>query len=189
MRDIILITLFILVCCSSPRKADIYKYAEARSSFSHEFSDHFPSNLANLEITGLYYITPENSDITNNPHLFLTCITDSIHIIELKQRIINSNLAKYSPDDTTLLIIGDTNNYQNIQSGVPVPCFKEIGFDNCRLTNDYLLYIYDSQPGKYLRSEQLTNNPNLPQEWRNGYTKGLAINSDKSEVIFWMSIW
>jgi len=190
MKSIITLSaILILTHCTPAWKTDLYKYANARSSFPHEFSDHFPSNLEGYEISETYFIAPENSDSINHPYLISTFVIDSIRLFQLKQRIGESDLTWFHPHDTSLIVIGDTLNYHSIPKGTPVPTFNVIEPHDSRLNDNYDLYIYEAKPGKYLRTENLFNNPNLPAQWRNGYSKGLAINSTKPQVIFWMIIW
>ena len=51
------------------------------------------------------------------------------------------------------------------------------------------IYILEAKSGNYFKEFELLPNPQMPKEWENGYSKGIAINSKNKTLIFWGLIW
>lgn len=66
---------------------------------------------------------------------------------------------------------------------------KTIEFTQSGNLKNYDLYIIEAKKGKFLAENNLSFGYGLPEEWRNGYTRGVAVNEDKGIVIYWLEIW
>ena len=58
-----------------------------------------------------------------------------------------------------------------------------------KINNDMVLYIIDSKPGIYINKEYLPKDVCMPNKWRNGYSRGIAIDDTESIAIYWLEIW
>jgi len=65
---------------------------------------------------------------------------------------------------------------------VPLP-------DSTYLPKSYTLFILDAKPGKYIHANLLMEEGIMPEEWEHGYSKGVAVNKEKREAIYWIEIW
>ncbi len=74
---------------------------------------------------------------------------------------------------------------------LPVPCltvlFDEL--DKVTLEQDFELYIIEAKQGEYLDSESLSSGLGMPPEWKNGYTRGVALDNKNQKAIYWLIIW
>ncbi len=121
----------------------------------------------------------------------------------------------YSTNDTSLLLvfsfcdtykIGD-NLYKNqeppelktlakhnltVASSLPVPLFEideYKGNTMSGLTDDFKLYVLDARPGKYVDEKYLQECECLPEKWKHGYSKGVAMSDEQQVIIYWIVVW
>ena len=43
--------------------------------------------------------------------------------------------------------------------------------------------------GKYISDNLLIKDGFMPGDWKHGYSRGVAIDKDRKEAIFWIEIW
>lgn len=78
---------------------------------------------------------------------------------------------------------------------LPIPNFSPLHFYEYeitslnRLTDDFVLYILDAKSGKYLPKEYLTTGLGMPDNWKNGFSKGIAISENRNIIVYWLEIW
>jgi hypothetical protein len=58
-----------------------------------------------------------------------------------------------------------------------------------KLNNKITLYIIDSKSGISINKDYLSKDNCMPNEWRNGYSRGVAIDDTGSITIYWLEIW
>jgi hypothetical protein len=90
--------------------------------------------------------------------------------------------------DTTLISDASKINY------LPVPNFIEYKSGNKLKFNSFLpkgfsIFVLESQNIKKFAKYDLSFNPQMPSNWKNGYSKGIAINEKEGTVIYWGIIW
>ena len=121
----------------------------------------------------------------------------------------------YLPSDTTLLLVFsycdklevEGKIYENQEppkrqklarhnvttaTSLPVPLFEideYKGNTMYGLTDDFKLYVLDAQPGKYIKDKYLQECKCLPEKWKHGYSKGVALSDEKKAVIYWIAVW
>ena len=86
---------------------------------------------------------------------------------------------------------------QNLALGdrLPVPWFTNKDYYNGEDILDYYdpsfkLHVIDAQPGIYLPEEKLYDSSKcLPEKWRHGYSRGVALCDKTRQAIFWIIIW
>ena len=49
--------------------------------------------------------------------------------------------------------------------------------------------MIEAKSGKYFKNFDILPNPQMPLDWQNGYSKGLAINKKRKTIIYWGIIW
>lgn len=121
-------------------------------------------------------------------------------------------IAKYRSNDTCLLIanrFASLNNYSfNIklshgdslkinqlcyEGKYPIPNFWHNDYTTnkteCKLPEDFNIYVEDAKPGNYLVSDLLTDGRYMPDKWKNGYSKGIAISEERGIIIYWVIVW
>jgi len=81
------------------------------------------------------------------------------------------------------------------ETSIPVPNFWETEFNDINITNNdrlndnFTIYVLDAEKGKFLNQKILSDGCGLPIDWKNGYSKGVAINPIDNVVIYWLEIW
>ncbi|MFO8055500.1 MAG: hypothetical protein R6U19_10110 [Bacteroidales bacterium] len=184
-----------------------YDYNKLQENFKEEFYSHFPR-----QVSGDYIFNIEGVKATktsNRCGASLLVNMQKEEITKLKERISDSILAEYKPSDRCLLTVNMlTNNiagsifiehYNKLctEEYIPVPDFSSL-FVNSKLslyteegklTDNFTLYILKSEPGKFLDKKYLTEGIGLTEKWRNGYSRGIAINEKDNIVIYWLEIW
>jgi hypothetical protein len=132
-----------------------------------------PSNRCALIVSRLENIK------TNVEERFIRMVDGSNNVV---------NKEKYEEELNKLMLICDSLT-------LPIPNFsiiennkKPIKHGN-RLSDDFTLYILDAKSGKYIDEEYLTQGDGLPENWKNGCSKGVAINEKENIIIYWLEIW
>ena len=54
--------------------------------------------------------------------------------------------------------------------------------------DDYEILYYDFGKGLYMEENQLASNSKLTDDWKHGYSRGIALNNE-NEYVFWILIW
>lgn len=184
------------------------KYIEAKSFFDDKFVEHFPEELNSNVLSTSESISPE-------AELIELMVTNKVSKEEYKNLIKKNEkiaIAAYNCSDTCLLIINRFANKQNYSYNItlskqdsalinldcyqnlyPIPNFWHNDFlteeTNCRLPNDFRIFVIDAKPGKFLEDQYLTDGKYMPSDWKNGFSKGVAISEKRNVVIYWLVIW
>lgn len=207
LRLLILIFFNILfISCSSQQTKTIDSYESALKKIPDSMVSYFPKHLSEI------YYYRENFETANQ------CIYFANYVFDNKDSLLINKiqyLVKYNAADTSLVTIKNinyTDRYKTKrvihttlkkqdQTYYPILYLepfdaaeqKVIGYNICSnstpsgLTNDFDIYIIDSKPGKFW--DGLAGVNYLPNEWKNGYSKGISINKNKSVIIYWIVIW
>jgi len=188
--------LFILLSSCFQRrevKQFLYQYADARLNFPHEYIDHFPDVVSPENTIGLYLVPPGETYALDMCYLFYAIKVDSIGLSDLKSLFVFHDINPIQPNDTSLIVVGDTIDYSHRINGFPIPSFISIewdlGINQVRLPDTFSLYLIKAEPGKYLIDDHLGSGKNLPTYWTHGYTKGIAVNEKSMDIIYWVALW
>ncbi len=123
-----------------------------------------------------------------------------------------NSIAKYASDMDGLLVLNRFSTHSNY--GYPngneidpkiidLDCYKDLypipNFSNfsayqtdkteCRLQEGFSIYVLESEVGRFLSEEKLTNGKYMPEYWKHGYSKGVAVNESEKIMIYWVIIW
>ena len=82
-------------------------------------------------------------------------------------------------------------------SCLPIPFFRDqfsdamyTGSTCSGLKDGFILHVFDAQPGIFLSKELLYDSSEcLPEKWKHGFSRGVALNEKEKEVIFWIVVW
>ncbi len=183
-------------------------YISYKKEFDSNLTNHFPSKLTTFP-----------NRVINNRHLskndvgFLLYEYD-VEIIKLdsiKDNINNISIAKYNSNDLCLNIVNrfeTVETYENrkkvkildstkisndcFKSMLPIPNF--IAYDNpvqvdLKLDESFIIYVLEAKAGNHFKEFELLPNPQMPKDWKNGFSKGIAISREKKTLIYWGIIW
>lgn len=74
----------------------------------------------------------------------------------------------------------------------PVPNFKvynPINESDLKLDESFKIYVLDAKSGNHFGNFDLQPNLQMPPEWQNGYSKGIAFSKKSKTLIYWGIIW
>jgi hypothetical protein len=89
----------------------------------------------------------------------------------------------------------DTNKIEKdcYKSLKPIPNFIDVKNpvlkSDIKLNSSYTIFVIESKPGKYFSEYDLKPSPQMPKNWKNGYSKGIAISEKENTVIYWANVW
>lgn len=183
------------------------KYDNAKSFFGKDFTNHFPKRINEDNITFTDGLSPE----LGNLELILTNNIESNHSTELINSFKEKSIASYNAGDSCLLIVNrfarkekfyaielsesdkqllNRDCYSNL---LPIPNFWHNAFTTedtyCRLPSDFKLFVLEAKAGKHFDRKYLTDGRFMPEKWKNGYSKGVAISKKRNVIIYWLLIW
>ena len=212
MRIILSITLlFAISGCynqeyASP-KAQL-KYQNMRDQFDSGLSDHFPEKkgVINTVITSL------NTDKNNVGIILYNYEINSDEIKKIASEIENKAIAIYQSTDECMLIVNrfetlSTSENREVIKDVdsiqvnktcfdslyPIPNFIDVKTpvlnSEIKLNESYIIYVLDAKSGVFYKDLQLIPSPQMPDKWKNGFSKGIAISEKEGTVIYWGIIW
>lgn len=180
------------------------KYLSSKSFYKDNFVNHFPKKLDSNYITYTECVSPEGGLM----RLDLICKLGKSGYDIFR----DSSKAIYLPGDTCLLIANRFANNKNYsynillshedslkisrvcyQNELPVPNFWSNDYTtdstDCKLPKDFEIFVLDAKPGKFLDDKYLTDGRYMPKEWKNGYSRGVAISKKRDVIIYWLIIW
>jgi len=213
---LLVILVFILLYINCKKKDDFinnrlknitleYNDYLKKTKISSELMNHFPFKITSLPIKLYSNIEGSEGIIYNMLFEFNIKKTkiDSINNV-LKAK----NVSKHLSSDSNLIVIKrktlGIKDYKTMRVVNTVPFFETYSFygvnNDVATTNDvysstsksglskeFKIYILESNKGKYW--EKLETKEYMPNEWGNGYSKGIAINDKKKIIIYWIVIW
>lgn len=183
----------------------VIEFNEVKNSFPDTLVDHFPEKI---ELPAEY--TYGSGGEGRNIRLQLKLQYEETEIDSIRSYFRESSVAKYDADDSCLLIVnrflrytewGFRNSFKEgmerpsncYDKYLPVPNFwkveGEMSSINSRLSSDYVIYVFEAKQGVFSKDIDKKSRMYMPEEWINGYSKGVAINEIDGNVIYWTIIW
>ncbi|MGD8778060.1 MAG: hypothetical protein PVH88_03770 [Ignavibacteria bacterium] len=208
----IIISTLLLGCNNQNHINELNReYQKQKSFFLNKFVDHFPQEIKDEFGIKIYSITNEKWTFP------LMIMLDDIYNTESYRSRIDSlidiSVEKYNPTDTCLLIVNRFHNKLNefdyelklnekeyslidracYQNSLPIPNFFFNQYSSkknpIRLEEDFELFVLDAKSGVHWKKEYAKDGRYMPYNWKNGYSKGFAINEKMNVVIYWFIIW
>lgn len=205
--------LIFLACSHSFRKdssSDKNKsYLEYKKEFDSKFISHFPKLISDNDYTLTYSSVIEK----NNVGLVLYYYNLSAGMIDtIKNRVTHqSYMGCYKSADSCLLVVNRFETIETSENGqipvikdstivnrecykklYPIPNFIEYSEPDKNLNfkeDGFVIYVLEAHSGKHFNKFKMSPSPQMPTQWKNGYSKGIAISVSKKAVIYWSIIW
>ncbi|MDX9775990.1 MAG: hypothetical protein RBT40_08610 [Petrimonas sp.] len=196
MRKFIIFFLLItLTSCVNKEKERakeyLENYAKALNEFNPELTDHFPRTLKSNRQLSIGY--PAGSYGNGMANIIYSQEVDSTEFNQTVRKLNLNKIKDYKPTDSLFIIIGDSIDYTNNINGIPIPSFesyeRDFGLNSKYLTDNHKIYVLEFKPGKFMKEEYLTSGKNLPEKWKNGFSRGIATNDKANELIYWLCVW
>ncbi|WP_161627176.1 hypothetical protein [Flavobacterium subsaxonicum] len=204
-----MLTVFsFLLCGCNGQSNSQNKYLKSKSEFNDSLTEHFPNELATYPREII-----KDKNISKNNFCFI--LYEYKANLNKVDSVLNSirdiSIGKYSSKDPCLLIVNrfeTIDTYENrkvveITDSLKVnrDCYKNfyptpnfINYNSSSKSNGFLdkefeLYVLGAKSGNFWKEYNLKPNPQMPIEWANGYSKGVAVSLDKKTLIYWFIVW
>jgi hypothetical protein len=212
---IILFTLNLLnIGCAQNTSHSINdeRYKEYKKHFDKRFIDHFPPKIpTSLDRSTIF---SDRDEKKNDFALILYEYGVSEQEINITlSKVKDKTIARYKTSDSCLLMVNrfetkeTLENYQlpNIGGSTVLnkPCYKNkypipnfINYDEnvsdkaLGLDNSFTIYVLESERvDSWIKEFGMGPAAQMPDAWKNGYSKGIAISEEKKIIIYWTVIW
>jgi len=195
IKYIYLIFILTLLSCSNIKnqreKEFLKSYAEARNEFNTDLTDHFPNTLNSFRQFNIAY--PAGAYGIGMANLIFSHHVDTTEFNTVIRKLNLNKIKAYKPTDSIFIIIGDSLDYTKKINRIPIPSFesyeRDFGLNSKYLTEFHKIYVLESKPGDFMNKEYLTSSKNLPEKWKNGFSRGIATNEKENELIYWLCVW
>ncbi len=206
ISTIIIISIIITSCDLRYQRIE---YPDGIEYFNPEFYSHFPIQVP----TAYSKIKVSLNTYKSHPFIWLLYYDSQSHIDSLEIKL-DASYSSFNSDDSCLLVIDKHLNPDNWRSfdkharvprkynyllpncsklSPPIPKFYEESWYETNNTlvglDGWVLYVLDSKPGIFMEEDKLPNGLFTPLNWEHGYSKGIALNTEKNAVIYWADIW
>lgn len=148
---------------------EVPRYTEIRQEMGDsELTRHFPLSI------------PENAENVRFEYLpkFLQGGSHFQLRMRLPQAEVSDLLTKFRSQAKYKFYGGDTNDHANLAGGVPTTFFFTNDTDDYSFPDDYEILVLNAEPG---------GTPDF--QWNHGYSYGVVISLNKSEIIYWAEYW
>ena len=147
---------------------DTAQYEKILAYYDEELVAHFPTHIPDDATRVTFYYLPPF--MQGGAHLQLRCKLPSFQIDAMLQKYLST--AKQIQNST-----GDIVESSNEQGYIPSPSFfYEENSETVSIPEDLLVLILDAEPYE-------------PGNWNHGYSCGVAVSTEKQEVIYWAERW
>lgn len=203
---ILIIPLIILGCGSDNRSKNNQKinkdYANsfeiAKKNFPDSMISHFPEFIS--KPCHIYLKLPNGGRKSDRYGVTLLFQTTNVCLEQVKNEVDSCRYEEihYSDKRSLIITLGtDEKSEFKTDSLIPLPNIPEIfknpaerKFKISELKMDhYKFYVIGYAKGQFVGIDYLTDGKGLPEEWKNGYSRGIAINEKANELIYWLEIW
>jgi len=209
-KYIIILISFIYGCNGQSYDTQLnQKYVSNKNEFNEELTSHFPDKAI---FNPASVVNSKNVKKNNVAFMLYEYQRNIKQIDSVINKIKDITIAKYTSNDSCLLIVNrfeTTESYENrkdvkindkwkvnrscYQNLYPIPNF--INYNNAnegsdlKLEGNFDIYVLEAKSGNHFKEFDLQPNPQMPIEWKNGYSRGVAISKEKSTIIYWVIIW
>lgn len=201
-----LLCVVIILTFSCNNHYSVY-YSNLIKSYPSDFVNHFPKKI----IKGRIHVTGNGEyDVTR---LFLLLKDATKNYSTFKDSINKKVIAKYSAQDTCLFVVNRFTTEQNftlenkandkdianylkkkcLKNKIPIPNFWGFYDENIttipKLPKNFNIYVLDAKKGLFWDKKHISNGEYMPDFWKHGYSKGVAMNDKTHEIIYWFVLW
>ena len=188
-----LFILILIIICSCKRNDH-----EVLQLIDKEMITHFPEDC---KMVSKNYLMPSyNENLNSGFYYKIMCREDNLDI--LKDNIVSNTIqiTKYN-DSCSFVLDRSKNKYMSYENCIsctncfPIPRFIEEGDyfnlnEQYPLPNDFDIYILEAKKGIFLDDHLLIKDIiNVPNKWKHGMTRGIAISEERNMAIYYIDIW
>lgn len=206
-----LLILGSLLGCNGERAntSSTIQYMDSKSEFNKKLVNHFPPRKITIPYE---LINSKNIDKNDVSFMLYEYRAGDKTKADLSNSMKKKAVAHYTNNDTDLLIV---NRYETINTSenrldvvisdsskiekksyeklLPIPNFIDFQEPNTKkdikLKGNFDIYVLEAKSGNHFKEFDLKPNPQMPKKWKNGYSKGVAIEKERSIIIYWAIVW
>jgi hypothetical protein len=166
------IGLMIFIWLMFPREThSLRKYPHLRAQWNQELVGHFPDPIP--ESASLTKFSHFPGFLQGGAHIQLRLALPSEQIQELYERFLQKR--------TKSFLGGNTNRHMNEKDGMPTTFFKTGDKDQSSFPKDFEIMIFDPVLPESERPEG--------HYWNHGKSHGVAISTNRNEIVYWAESW
>jgi hypothetical protein len=148
---------------------DITRYTEIRKEMGDsELARHFPTSI------------PENAQ--NVKFEYTPGFLQGGETFQLRMKLpddeIDNLYKEFRHESTHIFIGGETNDHANAPGGIPTTFFYTGDTEYQSFPDDYEIMVLNAKP---------EGTPKF--QWNHGFSYGVAISQQKSEIVYWSEYW
>jgi len=183
------------------------KYVKTKAFFENSMVNNFPNHLNEDCVTFSESLSPE---FGNLEFILINRVKD-VQLLKMKSESKAKSIGIYNASDSCLLVVNrfvNRDNFYKINPTsfdlklinrdcynklYPIPNFWHNDFTtdstDCKLPIDFDIYVLYANKGKFFKDKYSTEGSFMPETWRNGFSKGIAISEKRKIIIYWLVIW
>ena len=195
-----------------------HEYLNNLKFYNSTFISHFPKDYPDNSIflTNIFpseFAYKKSSGFVNY-YTYLVKKYSEIEFLRLKKQLVKYSETIYEADENKLLLIFSYSNdleihgkkysdwespklqklakHNLLATSLPVPLFESDEYKGntfSGLPEDFKIYVLDAKQGKYLEDKYLYDCSCLPEKWKHGYSKGVALSDKRKVIIYWVTVW
>lgn len=179
------------------------EYIIDKAQFDTVLTSHFPKTIETKRALTVKNISPEINKVRFILYEFgvdTTKLDSLLQVFKLK------HLTRYNWNDSCLFIIHrnetidpfddeqvDTINKQEcLRNKLPIPNFVNLSRPNSKhgisMDSTFNVFVLESKAGNY-STYKMAPLAFMPNKWKNGFSRGIAISNERAVVIYWLIIW
>ena len=183
-------------------------YFKFKKNFNSELISHFPEKITSEKSFVVCNTDRKKNDINL---IFTEIDLTKSELKDIENNIKGKYIAMYDFRDSCILKVNsfetietkenyiiikniDTSKINDIclSKKIPIPNFIDNSiyykYDFWKDESN-VIYVFEAKSGNYFKEYDLKANLQMPEKWKNGYSKGIVINKSKKSVIYWSIIW
>lgn len=185
IKFIVLILIIFCVKCNGKN--------DYTPKIDQDYLSHFPKKC---ELIKKIMFTPHRDSKSNKGfYLRKTCKVDNVLrlIDDFGSKAINKNQNDYCVYEINRSDIKDKLEYCDKEILLIPNFFQEADYftkgSTFDLPKDFTIYVLELKKGKFIESVYLSDSLNMPDNWKHGLTKGVAISKKRNVAIYYLDIW
>lgn len=217
MKNTIIIFIFFFVLAGCKKELSFNdesmkkmndSFVKYKDKFDSTFVDHFPKELKRMEnsLSSMTDIRKDDIGIYLYQYNIPKTEIDSI-VSYLSERGYRD---KYNSKEDCLFKVNPFETIESLESydkpklkegieiektcysnKLPIPNFVDFQKDSkidIWEDDEFDIYVFEAEKGIFYKGLEIASEQ-MPKEWGNGYSKGMAISQQHKIVIYWMVIW
>jgi|GEM_PF-6409574 len=192
----LLFIVFLLSCSSGEiqERRWLENYNESLLGFPPMDWLHFPFDFSYFSNKKIIVYPQEASKVHLMAGLILDTRVNDLFFKDYYNILVNQDFKKTSMLNDSIFIIGDTiEDFSSVRFTYPLPdfsdCYDEFGFSSNKLSGKEEVFIIEYKQGEFIDSEHLVKNLNTPDGWSHGMSRGIAIDSLRKRIVYWLVYW